>query len=102
MLETTLEEIVEKYVEINIAHPFLEGNGRSIRIWLDLILKRRLKQCVDWSRIAKQDYMNAMMQSPTKSNVLKTVLENALTHKINDREMYRVDIDYSYYYEENE
>ncbi len=102
MPETTIEEIVEKYVEMNIAHPFMEGNGRSTRIWLDLILKRRLKQCVDWSRIAKQDYMNAMMQSPTKSNVLKTVLENALTNKINDREMYRMGIDYSYYYEENE
>lgn len=102
MPESTLEEIVEKYVEMNIAHPFMEGNGRSTRIWLDLILKKRLKKCVDWSKIAKQDYMNAMMQSATKSKVLKTVLENALTHKINDREMYRKGIDYSYYYEENE
>jgi cell filamentation protein len=102
MPETTFDEIVEKYVETNIAHPFMEGNGRSARIWLDLILKKRLKKCVDWSRISKQDYMNAMILSPTKSNVLKTLLENALTNKINDRETYMKGIDYSYYYEENE
>jgi cell filamentation protein len=101
MPETTLDEIVEKYVEMNIAHPFMEGNGRSTRIWLDLILKKRLKHCVDWSKISKRDYMNAMMVSPTKSNVLKTVLKNALTTKINDREMFMKGIDYSYYYEEN-
>ena len=101
MPETTFDEIVNKYVEMNIAHPFMEGNGRSARIWLDLILKKRLKKCVDWSRISKQDYMNAMMQSPTKSNVLKTLLNNALTSKINDRDMFMKGIDYSYYYEEN-
>ena len=102
MPEKTFDEIVNKYVEMNIAHPFMEGNGRSTRIWLDLILKKRMKKCVDWSKISKRDYMNAMMLSPTKSNVLKTLLKNALTTKINDREMYMKGIDYSYYYEENE
>jgi cell filamentation protein len=102
MPETTFDEIVEKYVEMNIAHPFMEGNGRSARIWLDMILKKRIKKCVDWSKISKRDYMNAMMQSPTKSSVLKTILKNALTMKINDREMFMKGIDYSYYYEENE
>ena len=100
--ETTFEEIVDKYVEINIAHPFMEGNGRSARIWLDLMLKKNLKKCVDWSKISKQDYMNSMMLSPTKSDVLKTLLKNALTTKINDREMFMKGIDYSYYYEEND
>ncbi|OFY50430.1 MAG: cell filamentation protein Fic [Bacteroidetes bacterium GWF2_41_31] len=102
MPETTFEEIVDKYVEMNIAHPFMEGNGRSARIWLDLMLKKNLKKCVDWSKISKQDYMNSMMLSPTKSGVLKTLLENALTTKINDREMFMKGIDYSYYYEEND
>ena len=97
----TSDEIINKYVEMNIAHPFMEGNGRSTRIWLDLILKKQLKKCVDWSKISKQDYMNAMMPSPTKSSVLKTLLKNALTTKINDREMFMKGIDYSYYYEEN-
>jgi len=102
MPETTFDEIVNKYVEMNIAHPFMEGNGRSTRIWLDLILKKRLKKCVDWSKISKRDYMNTMMQSQTKSNALKTLLNNALTTKINDREMFMKGIDYSYYYEEND
>ncbi|MCD6567057.1 MAG: Fic family protein [Bacteroidales bacterium] len=102
MPEATFEEIVNKYVEMNIAHPFMEGNGRSARIWLDLMLKKNLKKCVDWSRISKRDYMNSMMLSPTKSSVLKTLLENALTTKINDREMFMKGIDYSYYYEEND
>jgi cell filamentation protein len=102
MPENTFDEIVNKYIEMNIAHPFMEGNGRSTRIWLDLMLKRRLKKCVDWSRISKRDYMNAMMLSPTKSTILKTLLKNALTFKINDREMFMKGIDYSYYYEENE
>ncbi|HBF88278.1 MAG TPA: cell filamentation protein Fic [Bacteroidales bacterium] len=101
MPETTFDEIVNKYVEINIAHPFMEGNGRSARIWLDLILKNSLKKCVDWSKISKGEYMKAMMLSPTNSNVLKTLLNNALTDKINNREMYMKGIDYSYYYEEN-
>ncbi len=102
MPETTFDEIVNKYVEMNIAHPFMEGNGRSARIWLDLILKKHLRKCVDWSKISKQDYMNAMKQSPTKSDALKTLLEQALTTKINDREMFIKGIDYSYYYEEND
>ena len=102
MPETTFDEIVNKYVEMNIAHPFMEGNGRSTRIWLDLILKKRLKKCVNWSKISKQDYLNAMTLSPTKSSVLKTLLETALTTKISDREMFMKGIDYSYYYEEND
>jgi len=102
MPENTFDEIVNKYIEMNIAHPFMEGNGRSTRIWLDLILKKRLKKCVDWSKISKRDYMNAMMLSPTNSNTLKTHLYNALTDKINDREMFMKGIDYSYYYEEND
>ena len=102
MPETTFEDIVEKYVEMNIAHPFMEGNGRSTRIWLDLLLKKQLSKCVDWSRITKIDYMNAMVQSPVNSNALKLLLKSALTNKINDREMFMKGIDYSYYYEEND
>ena len=102
MPETTFEEIVDKYVEMNIAHPFMEGNGRSTRIWLDLILKKRINKCVDWSKIGKSDYMNAMIQSPINGNILKKLLESSLTNKINDREMFIKGIDYSYYYEENE
>ncbi len=102
MPETTFDEILNKYVEMNIAHPFMEGNGRSARIWLDLILKNHLKKCIDWSKISKSDYMNAMMLSPTKASVLKSLLENALTTQINDREMFMKGIDYSYYYEEND
>ncbi len=102
MPETTFDEIVDKYVDMNIAHPFMEGNGRSTRIWLDLMLKLNLKKCVDWSKISKRDYMNAMILSPTKSIILKTLLKNALTDKINDREMFMKGIDYSYYYEEKD
>jgi len=102
MPETTFDEIVNKYIEMNIAHPFMEGNGRSTRIWLDLILKKRINKCIDWSKISKTDYMNAMMLSPTKSSILKSLLEKTLTSKINDREMFMKGIDYSYYYEENE
>lgn len=102
MPETSFEEIVDKYVEMNIAHPFMEGNGRTTRIWLDFVLKKQLKKCVDWSKISKPDYINAMMLSPTKSSVLKTLLKNVLTAKINDREMFMKGIDYSYYYEEND
>ncbi|MEI6348663.1 MAG: Fic family protein [Bacteroidota bacterium] len=102
MPETSFDEIVNKYVEMNIAHPFMEGNGRSTRIWVDLIFKKRLEKCVDWSRISKQDYINAMKLSPIKSGVLKSLLKNALTTKINDREMFMKGIDYSYYYEEND
>jgi len=102
MPEITLEDIVNKYVEMNIAHPFMEGNGRSTRIWLDLILKKRLQLCIDWSKIGKQEYMDAMKLSPTKSNVLKHLLERALTPKINDRELFLKGIDYSYNYEEDD
>ena len=102
MPESTFDEIVSKYIEMNIAHPFMEGNGRSARVWLDLILKKRIQKCIDWSQIGKREYMNAMVLSPTKSQVLKTLLQNALTSKINDREMFMKGIDYSYYYEENE
>ena len=102
MTENTFDEIVDKYVEMNVAHPFMEGNGRSTRIWLDLIFKKRLSKCVDWSKIPKQDYLNAMMESHTDSTKIKSLLKNALTDKINDREMFMKGIDYSYYYEESE
>ncbi len=102
MTENTFDEIVDKYVEMNVAHPFMEGNGRSTRIWLDLIFKKRLSKCVDWSKIPKQDYLNAIMESHTDSTKIKSLLKNALTDKINDREMFMKGIDYSYYYEESE
>jgi cell filamentation protein len=102
MPENTFDEIVEKYVEMNIAHPFMEGNGRSMRIWLDLILKKRLKKCVDWSKISKTDFMNAMVKSAVNSSILNKLLKDALTDQINSREMYLKGIDYSYYYEEND
>ncbi|MCX6148558.1 MAG: Fic family protein [Candidatus Kapabacteria bacterium] len=101
MPESTFDEIVNKYVEMNIAHPFMEGNGRTTRIWLDLILKKRLKKCVDWSKIGKTEYMKAMVKSPINSSTLKKLLKNALTTEINSREMFMKGIDYSYYYEEN-
>ncbi|MBR5531920.1 MAG: Fic family protein [Bacteroidales bacterium] len=102
MPENTIEEIVDKYIEMNIAHPFMEGNGRSTRIWLDLILKRSLKRCVDWSKIDKADYMEAMQLSPVYPAKIRTLISNALTDKINDREMFMKGIDYSYYYEQND
>ena len=102
MPETTIEEIVDKYVEMNIAHPFMEGNGRSTRIWLDLILKRSLKKCVDWSQIDKTDYMEAMRLSPVNPQRIRKLITDALTDKINDREMFMKGIDYSYYYEQND
>ena len=102
MPETTIEEIVDKYVEMNIAHPFMEGNGRSSRIWLDLILKRSLKKCVDWSQIDKTDYMEAMRLSPVNPQRIRELITDALTDKINDREMFMKGIDYSYYYEQND
>jgi cell filamentation protein len=86
---------------MNIAHPFMEGNGRSTRIWLDLILKKQLNQCVDWSKITKNDYHQAMVKSVVHGNEIKALLKNALTNEINSREMYMKGIDYSYYYEEN-
>lgn len=100
MPETTFDEIADKYIEMNIAHPFMEGNGRATRIWLDLMLKRSLKRCVDWSKIDKRYYLDAMRQSVTDSTQIKKLLRDALTSKINDREMFMKGIDYSYYYEE--
>ena len=100
MPETTFDEIMDKYIEMNVAHPFMEGNGRSTRIWLDLMLKRSLTKCVDWSRINKNDYLNAMSISPVDGTEIKRLVENALTNKINNREIFMKGIDYSYYYEE--
>lgn len=100
MPETTLDEIADKYVEMNVVHPFMEGNGRSTRIWLDLMLRRSLKRCVDWSQIDKNEYLTAMRESVVDSSHIKTLLKGALTDKINDREMFMKGIDYSYYYEE--
>lgn len=100
MQENSFDGIVEKYVEMNIAHPFMEGNGRSTRIWLDMMLKKRIKKCVDWSKIEKKEYIDAMVQSPTNSRKIKMLIKNALTGKINSREMFMKGIDYSYYYEE--
>jgi cell filamentation protein len=102
MPETTFDEIINKYIEMNAAHPFMEGNGRSTRIWLDLMLKRSLKKCVDWSKITKNDYLNAMTESVVNSAKIKSLIKNSLTNKINDREMFMKGIDYSYYYEENQ
>ena len=102
MPETTFDEIVDKYVEMNVAHPFMEGNGRSTRIWLDLIFKARLGLCVDWSKIAKQDYLNAMIESQTDSTKIKQLLSQAMTDKIDDREIFMKGIDYSYYYEQED
>lgn len=100
MAEDTFDAIVDKYVEMNLAHPFMEGNGRSTRIWLDLIFKKRLRKCVDWSRIGKKEYMNAMMQSAVDARALKKLLKAALTDEIHSREMFMKGIDHSYYYEE--
>lgn len=100
MAETTFDEIMDKYVEMNNAHPFMEGNGRSTRIWLDLMLKRSLRRCVDWSRINKNEYLAAMRESVADSTHVKRLVESALTPLINDREMFMKGIDYSYYYEQ--
>ena len=102
MPERTLQEIVAKYVEMNIAHPFMEGNGRSMRIWLDLILKKNLARCVDWSRIDKKDYMLAMEKSVLDETLILKLIQSALTDQINDREVFMKGIDYSYYYETEE
>ena len=99
MPESSFEEIINKYVEMNVAHPFMEGNGRSTRIWLDLMFKRSLKQCIDWSLVNKNSYLEAMRKSVVDSSDLKALLKPALTDKINDREMFMKGIDYSYYYE---
>lgn len=102
MPESTFDEIVDKYVEMNLAHPFMEGNGRSTRIWLDLIFKRRLGLCVDWSKIGKKEYLDAMIESYRDSSRIKELLRQALTDKINDREIFMKGIDYSYYYEQED
>ena len=100
MPESTSDQIIEKYIEMNIAHPFMEGNGRSTRIWLDLIFKKNLSQCVDWSKIDKKEYLIAMQKSPVSDAMIKMLIKRALTDKINDRELFMKGIDYSYYYEE--
>ena len=99
MPQSTIDEIIEKYVEMNVAHPFREGNGRSTRIWLDHILKHELKQVVDWSQVDKDDYLMAMERSPVKDVEIKVLLKQALTDQINDRTIYMKGIDTSYYYE---
>lgn len=102
MPEDSFEQIIDKYVEMNIAHPFREGNGRSTRIWLDLILKKRLQKCIDWSLVNKNDYLQAMQTSVANTTKIKELLQSALTDKINDRETFMKGIDYSYYYEQED
>lgn len=99
MPQSTFDEIIEKYVEMNVAHPFREGNGRSARIWLDHILKTEINQVVDWSKVDKEDYLLAMERSPIKDVEIKVLLKNALTNEINSKENFMKGIDYSYYYE---
>ena len=99
MPQSTFDEIIEKYVEMNIAHPFREGNGRSTRIWLDHILKNKIGKVVDWSKVDKEDYLLAMERSPIKDVEIKVLLKSALTDEINSREVYMIGIDHSYYYE---
>ena len=102
MPDGTFDEIVDKYAEMNVAHPFMEGNGRSTRIWLDLLFKKRLGLCVDWSKIDKKDYLSAMRRSTTDVASIKALLQGALTDKIDDRELFMKGIDYSYYYEQED
>ena len=102
MPETTFEAIIDKYVEMNVAHPFCEGNGRSTRIWLDLMLKKNLQKCIDWSQVNKKDYLEAMTESPADSTKIQELLRSALTDKIDDREMFMKGIDYAYYYESDD
>ncbi|MBR6670086.1 MAG: Fic family protein, partial [Ruminococcus sp.] len=99
MPQSTFDEIIEKYVEMNVAHPFREGNGRSGRIWLDLMLKKEIGKVIDWSNVDKDDYLLAMQRSPIRDIEIKYVLKNALTNEINNRDMYMKGIDTSYYYE---
>ncbi len=100
MPESNFEQIIEKYAEMNVAHPFMEGNGRSMRIWLDLILKKRLEKCIDWQRIDKSEYLSAIIRSHVNSLELQELLRKALTEKVNDREVFMKGIEQSYYYEE--
>lgn len=102
MSDKTFEEIIKKYVEMNVAHPFMEGNGRSMRLWLDLILKNNLQKCVDWSQIDKMEYLNAMERSPVNDLEIRELLRGTLTDKISDREVYMKGIEQSYYYEEED
>ena len=102
MPEATFEDIIGKYMEMNVAHPFREGNGRSTRIWLDLMLRKNLKQCIDWSRVNKREYLEAMTESPADSTKIRELLRQALTDRIDDREMFMKGIDYSYYYESDD
>lgn len=102
MPENTFDEIVDKYVEMNVAHPFMEGNGRSTRMWLDQIFKKRLGLCVDWSKINKNDYLSAMIESQMDSTKIRELLKQAMTDKIDDREIFMKGIDYSYYYEQED
>ena len=102
MPDTTFDEIVSKYVEMNVAHPFMEGNGRSTHIWLDLMLKRSLQRCVDWSKMDKNDYLNAMRMSVSDDTEIRRLLKGALTDEIDSREMFMKGIDYSYYYEQED
>lgn len=102
MPDNTFDDIISKYVEMNVAHPFMEGNGRSTRIWLDLMLKRSLQRCVDWSKIDKNDYLNAMRVSVTDDTEIRRLLKEALTDEINSRELFMKGIDYSYYYEQED
>ncbi len=102
MPENTFEQIIAKYMEMNIAHPFMEGNGRSMRIWLDLILKKNIKQCVDWVKVDKSDYLNAMQRSPVNSLEIREITRASLTDGINDREVFMKGIEQSYYYEEED
>ena len=99
MPEENADQIIDKYIEMNIAHPFMEGNGRATRIWLDQILKKRIQKCVDWQRIDKKEYLSAMEQSPVNPEPIKTLITASLTDNINDREIFMKGIDYSYYYE---
>lgn len=99
MPDSNIDEIIDKYIEMNIAHPFMEGNGRAMRIWLDLLLKKRLEQCVDWQLIDKKDYLIAMEKSPIHDEHIHKLIKSALTQKIDDRELFMKGIDYSYYYE---
>ena len=99
MPQSNFDDIIKKYVEMNVAHPFREGNGRSTRIWLDMILKKEIGKVVDWSKVNKEEYLLAMERSPIKDTEIKILLENALTDKVNDREVYMKGIDVSYQYE---
>lgn len=102
MPDNSFDEIVNKYIEMNMAHPFMEGNGRSTRIWLDMMLKKKIGLCIDWSKIAKRDYLDAMIESEMNNNKIRELLRKALTDRIDDREMFMKGIDYSYYYEQED